>query len=207
MPTVQICGVWASCVFSHGSGGLWRCFDCARTLEEEAAPELGGHMKSGGQRRGSALPLNIGYVQWFKYEIFTMSTKWTLICNIENLSKVALWVSFEPYRSVSMPLLFSRCSPCSTSLNLFILFNRVVMKRNNTSLSPPWSCKHICQASRFYLSALEQWKPSINFDLSQPWESSLPCLRRTAVAAVNTLIFCLGEGKHKACSARKNIKA
>lgn len=35
-----------------------------------------------------------------------MSTKWTFICNIENLSKVTLWVSFEPYRSAFMCLLF-----------------------------------------------------------------------------------------------------
>lgn len=172
MPTVQICGVWASCVFSNGSGGLWRCFDCARTLEEEAAPELGGHMKSGRQRRGSALPLNIGYVQWFKYEIFTMSTKWTLICNIENLSKVALWVSFEPYRPVSMPLLFSWCSTCSLTSSSYLIESW--WNKTTHPLSPPWSYKRICQASRFYFSALGQSKPSINFDLSQPWESSLP---------------------------------
>lgn len=66
----------------------------------------------------------IGYVQWFKYETFTMSTKWTFICNFEDLSKVALWVSFEPYRRVSICLLFSWC-------NVFILFNQVMMKQKH----------------------------------------------------------------------------
>lgn len=61
MPTVQICGVSASYAFTNWS--LLRLSDCARTLEEEAAPELGGHMKSGEQRRGSVLPPNTGYVQ------------------------------------------------------------------------------------------------------------------------------------------------
>lgn len=37
-----------------------------------------------------------------------MSTEWTFLCNIESLSKVTLWVSFEPYRSVFMCLLLSR---------------------------------------------------------------------------------------------------
>lgn len=41
------------------------------------------------------------------YEISTMSTEWTFLCNIESLSKVTLWVSFEPYRSVFMCLLLS----------------------------------------------------------------------------------------------------
>lgn len=63
MPTVQIGGISASYAFTNWSVGLLRLFDCARTLEEEAAPELGGHMKSGVQRRGSVLPPNIGYVQ------------------------------------------------------------------------------------------------------------------------------------------------
>lgn len=35
--------------------GLLRLFDSAWTLEDEAAPELGGHVKSGEQRRGSVL--------------------------------------------------------------------------------------------------------------------------------------------------------
>ena len=45
-PTVQICGIPASCSFANWSVKLLRPFDCARTLEEEAAPELGGHMTS-----------------------------------------------------------------------------------------------------------------------------------------------------------------
>lgn len=75
MPTVQVCGNSASCAFTNWSVGLLRLFDCARTLEEEVAPELGGQMKSGEQRRRSVVRPNIGYVQWFKIEIFTMSTK------------------------------------------------------------------------------------------------------------------------------------
>ncbi len=63
MPTVQMCGVSASYAFTNWSEGLLRPSDCARTLEEEAAPELGGHMRSGEQRRGSVLLPNIGYVQ------------------------------------------------------------------------------------------------------------------------------------------------
>lgn len=58
-PTVQICGVSASYSFINWSVGLLRLFDCAWTLEEEAAPELGGHMKSVEQRRGSVLPLDM----------------------------------------------------------------------------------------------------------------------------------------------------
>lgn len=81
------------------------------------------------QRGGSVLPPNIGYVQWFEIEIFTMSTTWTFLCNFENLSKVALWVSFEPYRSVSMCLLFSQWSICSAGLTYFILFHQIMMKK------------------------------------------------------------------------------
>lgn len=139
MPTVQICGVSASYAFTNWS--LLRLSDCARTLEEEAAPELGGHMKSGEQRRGSVLPPNTGYVQWFKIEIFTVSTKWTFICNFENLSKVALWVSFEPYRSVSTCLLFPRCAIFSHA------FHSISPKswwNKNTSLSSAWNHKHVC---------------------------------------------------------------
>lgn len=135
MPTVQICGVWASYACINWSGGLLKLFACARTLEKEAAPELGGHMRSGKQRRASALPPNIGYVQRFKYEIFTMSIKWTFICNFENLSKVALWVSFEPCRCVcvSVGVLFSRCTIFSTSFTSSYLIKSQWNK--NTSLS------------------------------------------------------------------------
>lgn len=64
-----------------------------------------------------------------------MSTKWTFICNIENLSKVTLWVSFEPYRSVFDVFIFSA--------NFQFLHSSAVhfQKRKATAhkiLSPSW---------------------------------------------------------------------
>lgn len=162
MPTVQICGVSASYAFTNWS--LLRLSDCARTLEEEAAPELGGHMKSGEQRRGSVLPPNIGYVQWFKIEIFTVSTKWTFICNFENLSKVALWVSFEPYRSVSMCLLFSRCAIFS---HAFHHISPQSWWNKNTSLSSLWNHKHICVSFSCCLGFILFFSPRLRFICSR----------------------------------------
>lgn len=94
----------------------------------------------------------IGYVQWFKYETFTMSTKWTFICNFDDLSKVALWVSFEPYRCVSICLLFSWC-------NVFILFNQVMMKQKHRSFLHSYALQFFFRSSN-YLCSLQTVKAS-----------------------------------------------
>lgn len=58
------------------------------------------------QRRLLCLP-TLDLFSDMKIEMFTMSTTWSFICNFENLSKVAHWVSFEPKRLLSTCLLFS----------------------------------------------------------------------------------------------------
>lgn len=174
-------------------------------------------MKSGEQRRGSVLPPNTGYVRDLKIEILTMSTKWTFICNFENLSKVALWVSFEPYRSVSMCLLFSWCTIFSTSLTFHLISpNHDEIK---THLFPHCETTNtfiwVSHAFWFLFSLKLRFLCSRTIKaLHQSWP--FPTLRKQPLpleADINgssrkySYHLPLREQNHKASSAQKNIKA
>lgn len=171
---------------SGAAEAVWQCMDT-----RGRSCSWAGRTREVGRAEKRLCSPNIGYVQWFEIEIFTMSTKWTFICNFENLSKVALWVSFEPYRYVSMCLLFA----WSSSTSIFMITKSWWNKNASSSLWNQVTC---------------------TFSLQQTYESppsalTFPDLEKDAYSLLDrrkeSLRSSLRERNHKVSSTWKNIKA
>lgn len=150
-----------------------------------------------------------------------MSTKWIFICNFENLSKVTLWVSFEPYRSVSMCLLFSWCTIFSTSLTFHVIspnhdeIKTLLFPHDETTSTFMWvSHAFWFYLILFFLLRLRFLRSRTIKALHQSWP--FPTLRKQSPlleAVINgrsrkySYHMPLREEYHKASRAQKNIKA
>lgn len=103
------------------------------------------------QRRLLCLP-TLDLFSDMKIEMFTMSTTWSFICNFENLSKVAHWVSFEPKRLLSTCLLFS-----PFQLLYLIIIHPLRIKKNELTLSHYFETFTYITLAFYFFSSLDSF--------------------------------------------------